>query len=135
MKNFALFPARVRLDAVDLLEEPLEPQFQRVILGARVELAQEVAAGGEGVVGKGQRGAAEVLCVRVRASALVPTRVSEVHLGCARMGGFWGAYHAPAVVSRLHARGVQHPAIGIRHAPNPRRRRQGPCIYCYRTQT
>lgn len=41
----------------ELAQAPLE----RLVLGALVELADEVAAGAEGLVGEGQGGCAEVL--------------------------------------------------------------------------
>jgi len=48
----ALLPRRIRLDAIHLLKQLLEPRLQRLILSALVEFAKEIAAGGEGIVSK-----------------------------------------------------------------------------------
>ena len=45
-------------------KQPAQPGLERAVFGALVELAHQVAAWAEGVVGKGQRGGAEILRVR-----------------------------------------------------------------------
>ncbi len=50
----ALLARRVGLDAIHLLKQFLEPRLQRLILAALVELAQEVATSGEGIISKFQ---------------------------------------------------------------------------------
>lgn len=53
---------------MDFLEQFLQPHLQRVVLSSGVELAEEMAAGRQSVVGKGQGCHAEVLVVRLQVS-------------------------------------------------------------------
>ena len=50
----ALFPRGVRLDPVNFLEQHLQSLVEGLVFSTLVELADEVASGGQGVVAEGQ---------------------------------------------------------------------------------
>lgn len=58
---FTYLPRRIRLLPVDVLEHLLQLRLQQLVLGARVELAHEVAVVLEVVGGEGEGRVAEVL--------------------------------------------------------------------------
>lgn len=61
VRFLTLLPRRLGFDPVDFLKDFLQPQFERVILGALVEFAEEVSAGDERVEAERQGCIAEVL--------------------------------------------------------------------------